>query len=200
MTQTDQPGFWAALKGLLKTVAAMAGGVLVLLVVSLFFADPLKVFFALLAVAGAAMTVLSVASMLLTFRQAKALAPMALLLSLAMSLASTLMSLWLATALPPSGVLLIALIVGGGAGIGWSYTTLLFIDGSQVRGRGTLWYLLIWALSFAANQLAIAAFGHVSAIMTVMMILSAGLTAGNTVGLLVRVRRATALIGAHRPA
>jgi hypothetical protein len=200
MTRPDQPGFWAALKGLLKTIAAMAGGVLVLLVVSLFFDNPLKVFFSLLSVAGTAMTVLSVASMLLTFRQAKALAPMALLLSLAVSLASTLMSLWLATALPPAGVLFAALIVGGGAGIGWSFTTLLFIDGNQVRGRGTLWYLLIWVLSFAANQLAIAAFGHVSDIMTVMMILSAGLSTGNTVGLLIRVRRATAFIGRHRPA
>lgn len=196
MTIAAVPGLWATLRGLLKTIAVMVGGVLVLLIVSLFFDNPLKTFFTLLSVAGTAMMLLSVATMLLTFRQARALAPMSLLVSLAVSLLSTLVSLGLAASLPSASVMFLALLGGAGAGIGWSYTTLLFIDGGQVRGRGTLWYLLVWALSFAVNQLATALVGQTATIVTVMMILSAGLTAGNTVGLLMRVRRAMALVAA----
>lgn len=199
MTSTS-PGFASIVKGLLKTAALMVGGVLALIVVSLFFENPLQVFFTLLSVAGTAMMLLSVVSMLLTFRRAKTLAPFALLVSLGVSLFSTMLSLWFAAELPSAGVLALGLVVGAGAGLGWSYTTLLYLDGDHVCGRGTAWYLLIWAASFAVNQLVASIFGG-GGTAAAMMIVSAGLAAGNTVGLVLRVRRvAAALAAPRRPA
>jgi hypothetical protein len=192
------PGAASIVKGLLKTAAMVAGGVLGLFVVSLFFEHPLQAFFTLLSVAGTAMMLLSVVSMLLTFRRAKTLAPLALLMSLGVSLFSTLLSLWLAADLPPAGLLVLGLIVGGAAGVGWSFTTLLYIEGDHVCGRGTVWSLLVWAVSFAANQIVTSMSEQGGGAAAVMMVVSAGLAAGNTIGLLFRVRRAAASIAASR--
>lgn len=192
------PGFASIVKGLFKTAGLMACGVLVLLVVSLFFEQPLQIFFTLLSVAGTAMMLLSVVSMLLTFRRARTLAPLALLLSLGVSLLSTLLSLCFAADLPSAGVLVLALVAGAGAGLGWSYTTLLYVDGDHVCGRGTAWYLLIWAASFAVNQLVASVSGGAGDAAIVMMIVSAGLAAGNTVGLVLRVRRVAATLAVPR--
>lgn len=179
----------AALKGLLKMAGLLIGAAIALLFISLFFEEPLKVFFNLLAIAGTGMMLLSVASMLLTFRQARGLEPVALLVSLAVSVASTLVSLWLSASLPSLFVLLLGFAVGGAAGTVWSRTTLLFIDGGEVRGRGTLWYLAIWAASFAISQVVTAVSGQSAGVATFMMLASAGLAAGNSIGLIIRVRR-----------
>jgi len=191
---SSPPGFASIVKGLFKTAGLMACGVLVLLVVSLFFEQPLQIFFTLLSVAGTAMMLLSVVSMLLTFRRARTLAPLALLVSLGVSLFSTLLSLWFAADLPSAGVLVLALVAGAGAGLGWSYTTLLYVDGDHVCGRGTAWYLLIWAASFAVNQLVASISSGDAGMAAVMMTVSAGLAAGNTLGLVLRVRRVTAAL------
>lgn len=195
------PGFATVFKGLMKTAALMTGGVLALLAVSLFFEEPLQVFFTLLSIAGTAIMVLSIVSMLLTFRRAQTLAPFALLVSLGVSIVSTLLGLWFAAELPSAGWLVLGLVAGSGAGLGWSFTTLLYVDGDHVCGRGTAWYLLIWAASFAVNQLVVSISGGAGGAAVVMMIVSAGLAAGNTVGLVLRVRRvAAALAAPRRPA
>lgn len=193
MTSTS-PGLASIAKGLLKTAALMGGGVLAMLAVSLFFEQPLQVFFTLLSVASTAMMLVSVVSMLLTFRRARTLAPLALMVSLGVSLFSTLLSLWFAADLPSAGVLVLALVAGAGAGLGWSYTTLLYVDGDHVCGRGTAWYLLIWAASFAVNQLVASMSSGDAGVAAVMMTVSAGLAAGNTLGLVLRVRRVTAAL------
>lgn len=193
MTSTS-PGLASIAKGLLKTAALMGGGVLAMLAVSLFFEQPLQVFFTLLSVASTAMMLVSVVSMLLTFRRARTLAPLALMVSLGVSLFSTLLSLWFAADLPSAGVLVLALVAGAGAGLGWSYTTLLYVDGDHVCGRGTAWYLLIWAASFAVNQLVASISSGDAGMAAVMMTVSAGLAAGNTLGLVLRVRRVTAAL------
>lgn len=182
----------SALKGLLRTAAMLVLGLVVLAALSLLSSAPLEAFFRLLSYAATAMMLVSVAAMLLTFRQVRRLEPVALLLSLAVSLLSTLLSLALAAALPPGLLLLGGFAVGLVAGGLWARTTLLFVDGDAVRGRGTLWSLAIWAASFALGQLVTVTAGTSGLAGALMMMGSAGLAAGNAAGLALRVRRVRA--------
>ncbi|QWG25278.1 hypothetical protein KMZ93_10560 [Bradyrhizobium sediminis] len=182
--------------GLVKTGGMLLGGLAILAAVSALFANPLQVFFRLIAVASMAMLILSIVTMVLTFRKAKAIEPVALLLSLAVSVIGTLVSLWFGGRPPPLSISLAACLAGALIGVGWSLTTLLFIDNNQIRGRGTAWHLVIWGLTFAINQIGAVVFGHTPSAMTLLMLAGAGLTVGNTLGLLVRVRRVAALIPA----
>lgn len=191
---TTSQALGSALKGLLKTVALLVAGLMGLAALALLSATPLATFFRLLSYAGTAMMLLSVAGMLLTFRQARQLEPVALLVSLAVSLLSTLLSLAFVTTLPPGLLLLGGFLAGGLAGGLWARTTLLFVDGAEVRGRGTLWSLAIWAASFALSQLVTATAGTAGVASTLMMMVSAGLAAGNALGLVLRVRRVRATL------
>lgn len=189
MSGTRESGFGAAVVGLLKMAGLVLAGIVVLLLVSLPFPDPLATFLGLLGVAGAIQTLVSVASMLLTFRQARVAGRGPLLLSLGATLLATLVGLWLAAESPSAGGVLASLLVGAAGGWFLARGTLLYVDGGQVRSRGTLWSLAAWALSFALNQLVTVLSGGVSAVASIAVVLSAGLTAGNTLGLLLRMRR-----------
>ena len=182
----------SALKGLLRTAAMLVLGLVVLAALSLLSSAPLEAFFRLLSYAATAMMLVSVAAMLLTFRQARRLEPVALLLSLAVSLLSTLLSLALAATIPPGLLLLGGFAAGLVAGGLWARTTLLFVDGDTVRGRGTIWSLAIWAASFALSQLVTVTAGTSGLAGALMMMGSAGLAAGNAVGLALRVHRVRA--------
>lgn len=180
--------------GRLKTGAMLIAALAVLAIISAFFPNPLQTFFRLISIAGMAMLILSVVMMVLTFRKAKTIEPVALLLALAISVVGTLISLWFGGRPPATSMVLAAVLAGSLIGVGWSLTTLLFIDNTQIRGRGTAWYLVIWGLTFAMNQIGAMVFGHVPSAMTLLMLASAGLTVGNTLGLVVRVQRVAAFI------
>lgn len=185
--------------GRLKTGAMLIAALAALAVASLFFAHPLQTFFRLISIGGTAMLILSVVMMVLTFRKAKTIEPVALLLALAISVVGTLFSLWFGGRPPATPMLLAAVVAGSLIGVGWSLTTLLFIDNTEIRGRGTAWYLVIWGLTFAMNQIGAMVFGHVPSAMTLLMLASAGLTVGNTLGLVVRVQRVAATISPMAP-
>ena len=189
---SDSQALASALKGLLRTAAMLVLGLVVLAALSLLSSAPLEAFFRLLSYAATAMMLVSVAAMLLTFRQARRLEPVALLLSLAVSLLSTLLSLALAATIPPGLLLLGGFAAGLVAGGLWARTTLLFVDGDTVRGRGTIWSLAIWAASFALSQLVTVTAGTSGLAGALMMMGSAGLAAGNAVGLALRVHRVRA--------
>jgi len=179
-----------ALRQILRQGVMLAGGLMLIGAVALMADDPLRMFFRLLSLAGTALMLLSVALMLVTFRRARVLAPAALLTTLLASLISTGLSLILSgAAVDP--VSAIAITAGGLAmGVGWSLTTLLFIDGEIVRGRGTPWHLMVWALSLAVNQVVAVTGAGNPATATLMMLAGAGLTIGHSLGLIVRVRQA----------
>jgi len=181
------------LKGLLKSVGMMAAGAAALLAISLLFDEPLQTFFLLLSLAGTAMLLLSVVGMLLTFRQARTLDTTSLLMALAVALLSALFSLMMAAELPSAVSTSSALLAGTGLGYAWSRTTLLFIDGDAVRARGTAWYLIVWAISFGATQILSALAGEIPTAAVLAMMFSTGLALGNTIGLLIRLQRATLL-------
>lgn len=180
--------------GRLKTGAMLAAALAVLALISLFFESPLQTFLRLISIAGTAMLILSVVMMVLTFRKAKTIEPFALLLALGISIFGTLISLWFGGRTPATSMLLAALLAGSLIGVAWSLTTLLFIDNTEIRGRGTAWYLVIWGLTFAMNQIGGLVFGHVPSAMTLLMLAGVGLNVGNTLGLVVRVQRVAAFI------
>ncbi|MCW5686952.1 MAG: hypothetical protein KIT76_00245 [Pseudolabrys sp.] len=180
--------------GRLKTGAMLVAALAVLALISLFFASPLQTLFRLISIASTAMLILSVVMMVLTFRKARTIEPVALLLALGISIFGTLISLWFGGRTPAPSMLLAALLAGSLIGVAWSLTTLLFIDNTEIRGRGTAWYLVMWGLTFAMNQIGGLVFGHVPSAMTLLMLAGVGLTVGNTLGLVVRVQRVSVLV------
>ena len=76
-------------------------------------------------------------------------APRAHFDELAAALLGTFVSLALMYILPPTGLIVLALLMGGVLGALWSRTTRLFVDGKRVRMCGTAWYLAVWALTLA---------------------------------------------------
>ncbi len=178
----------------IRRVAIMIGlGVAALAAISLLTANPLTTFMRLIAFVGVAMLLFSVAVMLLTFRRAREIVPAALLASLVVTLVSTFVSLALTHALPSSAIVFVAVLGGALVGAAWSLTTLLFVDGAQIRMCGTVWYLAVWALTLSFNQGATLLTGRTPVVMTVLTLVGTGLAIGNTLGLIVRARQAEAL-------
>jgi hypothetical protein len=141
--------------------------------------------------AGTALFVLSIITMLLTFRTAKRLSPLALSFGALVSLATTLgFHLWAGA---PTAPLVLALATLGGVlvGAGWSLTSLLFVDPATtgaggVRARGDLWFLAVWAATLVLPQIVAHAGARTPAALTLLSFLGMGLAIGNGGGLMLR--------------
>ena len=162
------------------------------------------------AFAGTALFILSIGAMLLTFRTAKRLSPAALCLGALVSVATTIgFHCWAGA---PLGLPMLGLATLGGAlaGIGWSMTSLLFVDPAEtgagaVRARGDLWFLAAWAATLFLPQVIAHAGARTPATLTLLSFLGMGLAIGNAAGLLLRGRaalrasRAAKRSGTNRP-
>lgn len=152
--------------------------------------------FRVIGLLGMAMFALSIVMMLLTFRKARRVSPWMLIISGAISVVCTSLFFAIAGA-PLSGVvIMLATSAGAMVGVGWSLTNLLFIDGENVRARGNVWYLAVWGLSLAMTQLAALMGGRTPYAVAVVSFLGMGLAVGNSLGLLMRYRRARKLVRA----
>lgn len=171
-----------------KTAGFAVAAVGALALVAAFFPDPIATFLRLLGLVFTGLMLFSVVVTVLTFRRARSIRPAALVFAIGTSLVCTGFNLVFA-ARPPSPAVF-ALAIGAGASIGaaWSLTTLLFVDGEDVRGRGTLWYLVVWALTLVVNQGAALVLGRTPAVATITMLVGAGLAVANSAGLALRVR------------
>jgi hypothetical protein len=179
-----------ALRRSVKQIVVFGGGVLVVLVaISLMTNEPVVTFFLLLSYVGVVMTVFGAVVMLLTFRTARTIAPSALAVSMATTLATSALSLGLAQGRPSWTVVLAMLAVGALTGGFWSSTLLLSVDGAAVRARGTLWYLAIWAATFAVNQVFAGFTGATPVLGALALTFGAGLSLGNCLGLILRILR-----------
>jgi hypothetical protein len=187
----------AAWRAFRQAATMLVVGVAAIAIVSFLSDDPLTMFFRLVAYASVAAVVLSCVVMVLTFRATRVLQPAALAVAAATTVACAAISALLAKEAPGAGLAAAALVFGCAVGVGWSFTSLLYVDESLVRMRGTLWHLLIWAGFFAASQIAGRYSGGASHIAMAAMIASAGLSIGNTLGLISRAqgaRRAAAML------
>lgn len=176
---------------LLRALAvAIAAGVLVLI-------DPsLRLLFRVASILGTVLFVVSVVVMLLTFRKARGLEALPLVVTALLAVATT--TIFFAFAGPPLGrlVVMLAVLAGLVVGIAWSTTGLVFVEGRLVRTRGTLWFLAVWALTLALPQILAAAAGRTPATAAVAGFVGMGLTIGNAGGLIARARAARAGLAA----
>ncbi|MDK9697974.1 MAG: hypothetical protein OEL76_16490 [Siculibacillus sp.] len=191
----------AEVRRLVKTVGVVAVAAAALAIVASFTTDPLAFFFRVVGLVCTALLVVSVLVTVLTFRRARAVRPAPLAIAIATSLVCTGFNLAFAARLPAASTFVLAGGAGLLVGVAWSLTMLLFVDGEEVRGRGTLWYLVVWALTLAANQLTVLVTGRTPAIATILMLVGAGLAVANSAGLILRVRATERRRGAtHREA
>lgn len=187
----DVRTFAAEMRGeifrLVKMAALGLCAALALAAVSAFTAHPVATFFRIVSIIGSCLVVVSAAMMILTFRSARTIKPAALTVTLVVTGVSTLLSLWLGGVRAQPAALVAAF--GGGCliGAGWSLTSLLYGLADEVKARGTAWHLLVWALTFAFNQIGALALGQAPWAASLMMMTGAGLTIGNTATMLARV-------------
>lgn len=117
----------------------------------LFLISP-RFFFTLLSLGGILMLLLSALVMVATFKKAKSISPLSLMIGIGLSVLVALIYPLITGAtpgilLPPSG-----LFVGFLVGLGWGATNTVFIDHGAIRSRGNAWYLMVWALTLAIPQ------------------------------------------------
>jgi hypothetical protein len=141
-------------------------------------------------VAAMTLFVVSVIVMLLTFRKARLLSSWMLVMSATISIVCTGVFFALTGAPASAPVIVAAIIAGLLVGIGWSLTNLLFVDGSDVRARGNLWFLAVWGISLALPQVAALFGGRTPYAVAVISFVGMGLAVGNSLGLVARGRAA----------
>ena len=139
-----------------------------------------NLFLRLVAIGGTVLFVLSIAMMLLTFRKSKKIAPAPLVISMIMSL----VTLWvyaLFFGVHFSGtVKFMGLLSGILVGIGWALTTPVRSNNGIVEREGNAWYLAVWGLVFAINQLTAAITGRPPQIGMVLLLLGTGIVLGTS--------------------
>jgi hypothetical protein len=184
-------------RNLLKMGLMAGGGLLLILAASLLSSEPMTTFFRVLSLAGTGMLLFSVAMMILTFRKASTVKPGALLVSLLITLLTLSVQMLVSPVLPPMIVALLAFSAGGMIGFGWSRTRLFFVDGAEVRCRGTAWYLAVWAGTFALNQLMGSLSGGAPAAVAGSLLVGSGIVLGSTGEQLLRWRRISSGLAGH---
>lgn len=177
------------IRGLTIGVSLLVGALILLLI-----DRSGKLLFRVVGLLGTVLFAFSVIVMLLTFRKAKRLSPWMLALTALISVACTLFFFWM-TGSPLSRIAATAAAaIGFAVGIGWSLSNLLFVDREIIQIRGTLWSLVIWALSIAIPQL-FGILGYRTPYAAALFsFFGMGLTMGNALGLIRRYINARGLI------
>lgn len=179
----------------IKSIATLTGVLIAVFAgIALCSANPLATLFKLVSVAGIVLMLLSIGAMILTFNKATEVEPVALLAALVVVLLGTMVTLRFTYGRPTPAVMLLSLLAGGVLGFVWSRTSAFFIVGRRIRMKGSIWSLAVWALTLALNQAVVLVIGHAPTTVICLALTGAGVTAGNTVGLLLRARRAAALL------
>lgn len=183
------------IKHLIKLVILAAGGLVLILAASFLTANPQATFFRVLSLVGTLMLLFSVMTMILTFRKASTVKPGALLVSLSVALGALSVQMLMSPALPPVALNILAFAGGSLVGFGWSRTRLFFVDGAEVRCRGTAWYLAIWGGTFALNQLMSVLAGGAPLAVASSLLVGSGIVLGSTGEQFFRWKRVSNQIG-----
>jgi len=149
----------------------------------------------LFALAATGLFLLATAVMLLTFRRARRVTAVGLLVPALLSLAILALYCVLLGAAPSTAMFLVAFATGGALGSAWARTHRLFRgrDGA-VRSQANIWYLAVWAAVLALNQFAVLAAGRSSRVLVGLLVLSTGIAVGNALVLLGRLHRLPASV------
>jgi hypothetical protein len=132
---------------------------------------------------------LSILLMVLTFRKAKKVKPLALFISMLISLTSLIIYTELLKVRLEWWMWLAALCAGALIGVGWSLTSRLIKEGALIKTQGNVWHLVVWGGVFAMNQLIVIITGRPVNVAMVMLLASTGLVMGNSITVLTRFYR-----------
>jgi hypothetical protein len=190
MTSTSPETSAAPRKKRSKWLYIVIGVVVVLLAPLAALNFPL--FLKVVSFGGTALFIFSIVIMLLTFRKAKKITPSSLAISAVMSLLSLFVYSFLLGARFPAWVGATSLTSGALIGAGWALTTPVHVKNGVVEREGTLWYLLVWGLIFAFNQLATTITGRPPQVAMMLLLLGTGVSVGNGGSLIAMFYRVTA--------
>lgn len=137
-------------------------------------------FFRVVSVLGIALTIGSILVMLLTYRKSREIKPKAMTISVGMSVTCLLVYSLFLKAGVGALIWLAGLLVGTGAGVGWSLVTPLFREGAAIKRAGNIWYLAVWGAIFALNQFLTLVMGRSPALSMILLIFGTGLVIGNS--------------------
>ena len=169
--------FWVAI-----TAIAVTGAIL------FFISRPL--FFRVIAIIGIVMLISSALIMVLTFRKARRVSILALLISITVSLVSFLVYQAILPVKAHGLVMFVAMLAGCLLGTAWAQTPELFIEKGAVKMRGNLWYLAVWALIFSITQITALVAGRPPRLALLLLCLGTGLALGNGGSMALRAWRA----------
>lgn len=154
-----------------------------------FWALAIDVLLKILSIAGMILLVFSVLIMLLTYRKAKKISPLSLLISILISLICLVVYTELLHVRIPPIIWAVAFVAGGLVGTGWALTNRLVHSQGLIKSQGNIWYLAVWVLVFVCNQLIILLTGRPMRVAMIMLLVSTGLVFGNGGSMLVRFYR-----------
>lgn len=154
-----------------------------------FWARLWPVLLKIIAVGSLVLLGLSVLVMLITFRRAKKISPLSLIISMLISLTALVIYSGLMGVRLPAGFWLAALAAGAVTGAGWSLMSRLVRKDGLIKAQGNAWHLAVWAAVFAFNQLTVLLTGRPAAVAMVMLLVSTGLVLGNSGAVLARYYR-----------
>lgn len=164
-------------------LALLAGAALLIFILS----PPL--FFRLISILCTALLVLTITTMVLTFRKAKNVSASSLAISMLVSGISLLIYSRILNADIGQITSIVVLCSGAMIGIGWSFTSRLMLTKTGVRRRGGLGYLIVWGSIFALNQLTALLTGRPPQIAMILLFMSTGLMIGHNLSLLIRAEK-----------
>lgn len=140
----------------------------------------------LIAIGSLVLLGLSVLVMLITFKRAKKISPLSLIISMLVSLTALVIYSGLLGARLPAGYWLAALAAGAATGAGWSLMSRLVRREGLIKSQGNVWHLTVWAAVFAFNQLVVLLTGRPAGVAMAMLLISTGLVLGSSCTVLVR--------------
>ena len=163
---------------------------LILMVVSM------RLFLKYVSLVSTGLFVLSIMTMLLTFRKKKKIAPWPLVITILTSL----ITLWIYSLLLGvhfgGAITMATLIFGALIGSGWALTTPVRANKGIVEREGNLWYLAVWGAIFVLNQVVIMLTGRPPQIAMLLLLLGTGTVLGNSGSLIWQYYRARKMVTA----
>jgi hypothetical protein len=161
-----------------KAIGIGAAAVLLFIIIPIMIFR-FSLFLKIVAIAGTVLFVLSIVVMLLTFRKAKKISPVSLIISMLLSILSVgIYSLFIHVNLSWA-IKTWAMAAGILIGAGWALSTPLSLKDGLIKREGNVWYLAVWGLIFVVNQLTAAFTGRPPQIAMALLLSGTGIVLGN---------------------
>jgi hypothetical protein len=139
-----------------------------------------NLFLRFMAIAGTGLFVFSIVIMLLTFRKARKISPLSLVISMLISLLSLGVYSFFIKVHFTGTVMFWTMASGILIGVGWALITPVSLRDGMVKREGNLWTLAVWGLVLVINQLTVALTGRPPQIAMVLLLSGTGIVLGSS--------------------